>query len=138
MNKEVKDLIRRECVKHNRHLHIPAIYRHFKQVKDGEDMIYAVTNVSIPIDKDEFDKIAVAVCNGFYMMHHTELEFNIPVVRVEDRYYHSKETEKEILVMYTGLYGPRESYLRPLPMFLSKVDTNKYPNAKQKYRLEMI
>ena len=138
MNKELKDLIRQECVKHNRHLHIPAIYKHFKEEKNGEEMLYAVTNVSFPIDKEEFDKIAVSVCNGFYMMHHTELEFKIPVARVKDRYYHSVDADKDILVMYTGLYGPRESYLRPLPMFLSKVDKEKYPNATQKYRLEEI
>ena len=101
-------------------------------------MLYSVTNVSFHKIKEEFDKIAVSVCNGFYMMHHTELEFKIPVARVKDRYYHSVDAEKDILVMYTGLYGPRESYLRPLPMFLSKVDKEKYPNATQKYRLEEI
>ena len=53
-------------------------------------------------------------------------------------YYAMTDADKDILVMYTGLYGPRESYLRPLPMFLSKVDKEKYPNATQKYRLEEI
>lgn len=138
MNKEVQEIIRKECVKYNRHLEIPGIYRHFKKIKDNEEMLYVVTNVSIPIDNVTFNKLAVSTCNGFYMMNHTELELKIPVVRIADRYYHDEKVESEILVMYTGLYGPRESYLRPLPMFLSRTDKEKYPNATQKYRLELI
>lgn len=138
MNKEVQEIINKECVKYNRHLQVPGIYRHFKEKKDHEEMLYIVTSVSMPMNKDEFNKIAVATCNGFYMMHHTEMALNIPVVRVEDKYYHNEMYEREILVMYTGLYGPRESYLRPLPMFLSRTDKDKYPNATQKYRLELI
>ncbi len=138
MNKEIQEIINKECVKYNRHLQIPGIYKHFKEIKDNEEMLYIVTNVSIPVDKDEFNKIVVATCNGFYMMHHTELELKIPIARIGDKYYHNKEVEKEMLVMYTGLYGPRESYLRPLPMFLSRTDKEKYPNATQKYRLELI
>ena len=85
-----------------------------------------------------FKKLAVATCNGFYMTYHTELEIKIPVVRVKDRYYHDMESDKEILVMYTALYGSRASYLRPLHDFLSKVNQEKYPNAKQKYKMEMV
>lgn len=138
MNQKIKELIRQECVKHNRHLHIPAIYKHFKEKTNDEDMLYAVTNVSFPIEREHFKKLAVATCNGFYMTYHTELEIKIPVVRVNDRYYHDIQSEEEVLVMYTALYGPRESYLRPLPMFLSKVNKEKYPQAKQKYRFERI
>lgn len=43
---------------------------------------------------------------------------------------------KERMVVYQQMYEPYEVYVRPLDMFMSRVDTNKYPNEKQKYRFE--
>lgn len=47
------------------------------------------------------------------------------------------ETLKEFAV-YRQLYGNNELYIRPLDMFLSPVDKNKYPNVSQVYRFELI
>ena len=55
---------------------------------------------------------------------------------VEDIAINSEDNTQ--YVVYRALYGDNTLYIRPLDMFLSKVDKEKYPKIKQKYRFEEI
>ena len=49
---------------------------------------------------------------------------------------HHSETNEDMMV-YRALYEPYRMCVRPLPMFMSEVDREKYPDIRQKYRFEV-
>ena len=49
---------------------------------------------------------------------------------------HSETSEQ--FVVYQKLYDQRDLYVRPLDMFLSDVDQEKYPDVEQKERFKLM
>ena len=54
---------------------------------------------------------------------------------VEDIVIHSESKDK--MVLYRELYDDGKRYVRPLDMFISPVDREKYPDVEQEYRFQL-
>ena len=60
-------------------------------------------------------------------------------------YVSTHSETKDLLVNYEAIYDDEANGIglyhicsRPIEMFISRVDTEKYPNVKQKYRFELV
>jgi len=69
-------------------------------------------------------------------LKHIYRHFKGNLYYVEDIAYDSETLEK--YVVYRQLYDDNKLFIRPLEMFMSVVDRQKYPDAKQEYRFEEI
>lgn len=120
----------------NRKVKCPAIYRHFKHAENGilNNYMYCTIGISKSITEEE---ILNHECVFLYDVHHTEMKDNIHLFLADGVLRHESEEYGE-LVIYKSLYDNHIAFARPLEMFLSEVDHEKYPNAKQKHRFEEI
>ena len=77
------------------------------------------------------------------MSDNRELKIHGVYRHFKDKYYivedvaFDSETQEQ-MVVYRQLYGEGSLWVRPLDMFLSKVDQEKYPDVEQEYRFELV
>ena len=68
---------------------------------------------------------------GGYYRH-----FKGKLYKVLDIATHTETNEQ--LVIYRACYDEHKVYARPIEMFTSKVDRDKYPDSEQEYRFEYM
>ena len=78
------------------------------------------------------------------IVKHFKSEENTPEENAKLKHYYriigtGMETGTgNIYMIYQALYGNYQIFLRPYDMFMSEVDHRRYPEIKQKYRIEKV
>lgn len=120
-----------------RELIYPGIYKHFK------NKYYATMGVSTPMTTEEILEYKNKHNNELYELldleaSHTELNDNIAILKLDDKWVHVSNVESSQLVIYKSLYDNTGAYARPIDMFLNEVDREKYPDVEQAYRFKLV
>lgn len=140
-------VIEPDIFKMSRELKLKQIYRHFKhddKAKNPLNYMYVTLFVAEPTTIEELQGELGEKCSLVLSFEHTEIKnstFEVYVYNNKFYYYsptYMKLIDKEPLVIYKSLYDNHIAYGRPINMFLSPVDKEKYPNVKQFYRFEEI
>lgn len=71
-----------------------------------------------------------------FRLHGVYRHFKGNLYILEDVGWHTETEEK--MVIYRALYGEHKLWCRPYDMFFSEVDHEKHPEAKQRYRFELV
>ena len=121
-----------------RKVKIPAVYKHFKHKEDGiiNNYLYCTMFLAYPISEENVPEEIMRKAPKITAKH-TETNEEITLFYYDNKWNYINE-RKETLVIYKSLYDGSFPYARPMDMFLSEVDHNKYQNVKQKYRFELL
>lgn len=100
------------------------------------------------LDGEEKENCDLALLTRHFKKDNSNMEFDRPLPEQGQKYKHfklgkivtiigiSRHTETEEISVVYDYEGT--IWNRPLEMFMSEVDNEKYPEAKQKYRFELI
>lgn len=121
-----------------------SIYRHFK------GKYYATIDKSLPLNDTELKSLIETKLsmedNYSIDVQHTEKTVLVngqesakidTAYCIDGAWYHSSDFDTQELCLYKALYNNELTYARPMDMFLSPVDKNKYPDASQEFRFEL-
>ena len=137
----MNDIFRTELEDESKHRDIicPAIYKHFKHDEGNfiNNYLYATMFISKPISENDLSRTP---SKNIITAKLTENGNYIALFEVEGKYYHNSQGCNKELVIYKSLHDCSTilPYARVLDIFSSEVDHKKYPNAKQKYRFEIV
>ncbi len=98
-------------------------------------------NIWIKREEDYFKQLNIKESSDLVMERTIKIKgiykhFKGNLYYVEDLAKNSED--EKLYVVYRQLYGDNSLWIRPLDMFLSEVDHNKYPDIKQRYRFELL
>lgn len=108
---------------------VPGLYKHFKGYK------YVTLGIATPVGGiPKHLKVYRTV------VIHTELERRISIWDMGGEFRFYGEKEDEPLVVYVCITGENvgKMYARPMRMFMSEVDREKYPEVKQNNRFKLL
>lgn len=112
-----------------RTIHLPRIYEHFKGEK------YITLLIATHITREEYNE---QLFENNLEAFHTEKNYHIQVVEKNGVYRYIGFQNEGELIIYMCVSGKNfgNVYARPVNMFAERLDTKKYPDAKQIYRFE--
>ena len=120
----------------------------FMESEDIIQQLHIEESEEFKADVELEENCDIALLARHFKADNTSTEFDRPLPRKGEKYKHfkigkivtiigiSRHTETEEISVVYEYEG--HIWNRPLEMFMSEVDKEKYPNAEQKYRFELL